>query len=136
MRHSTELRTSLSESASASAGPTSSLSRGRSGTSTLSSVSAGRVAGTERVAWDPSREAELCSVSGSGDGTLRFWDLRGKPGRNCTGLVGVGGEGFSVAWRPPWATSAEGVGDGDIVVGRKVRLSLAVYHQCWEINGS
>jgi len=61
--------------------------------------------GIERVAWNPTKEAELASCSS--DGTVRFWDVRSK---TCTASVGVGGEAFTLAW----------AGDGSVVVvGRK-----------------
>lgn len=63
--------------------------------------------GTERVAWNPAREAELASVGA--DGVVRFWDVRSRGA--CVGEVRVGGEGLSLAWRP---------GGEELVVGRKV----------------
>lgn len=66
----------------------------------------------ERVAWNPTREAELASCSA--DGTVRFWDVRSK---NAVGKVEVGGDAFTLAWRP----------DGsELVVGRKVRIAPTV----------
>jgi THO complex subunit 3 len=66
--------------------------------------------GTERVAWNPVREAELSSVGN--DGIVRFWDVRTRG--QCVGEVKVGGEGFSMAWRK---------GGDELVVGRKVSLT-------------
>ncbi|KAF2401270.1 WD40 repeat-containing protein [Trichodelitschia bisporula] len=61
--------------------------------------------GIERVAWNPAREAELASCSP--DGMVRFWDVRSK---GSIGEVKVGGECFTLAWKP----------DGEeVVVGRK-----------------
>ena len=71
----------------------------------------------ERVAWNPSKEGELCSVSN--DGTARFWDVRtGRVVRS----VALGGEGLTVAWQ----------GDGEgLIVGRKddtlIPISLPDY---------
>lgn len=66
----------------------------------------GHTGSIERVAWNPTKEAELASVSS--DGTCRFWDARGK---TCLATVQLGGEGLTIAW----------AGDGSVViVGRKV----------------
>lgn len=66
----------------------------------------GHTAAIERVAFNPTKDAELASVSG--DGTCRFWDVRNK---QCVAVVSLGGEGLTVAW----------AGDGSVVmVGRKV----------------
>ncbi|MCJ1461698.1 hypothetical protein MMC07_000296 [Pseudocyphellaria aurata] len=53
----------------------------------------GHGGGIERVAWNPTKEAELASVSS--DGTCRFWDVRNKA---CTAVVQLGGEGLTIAW--------------------------------------
>lgn len=67
----------------------------------------GHTGGIERVAWNPTKEAELASVSS--DGTCRFWDVRSK---GCIATVQLGGEGLTIAWAR----------DGSVVVvGRKVR---------------
>lgn len=71
------------------------------------------MAGTERVAWNPEREAELASVGQ--DGIVRFWDVRARGA--CVGEVKVGGEGFSLAWRP---------GGEELVVGRKDDILVPV----------
>ncbi len=60
----------------------------------------------ERVAWNPTKEAELTSCSA--DGTVRFWDIRSK---NCKAEVKLGGEGFTVTWSPDGKT---------VLAGRKV----------------
>lgn len=66
----------------------------------------GHTGAIERVAFNPSTEHELASCGA--DGTVRFWDVRTK---SSVGEVKVGGEAFTLAWKP----------DGtDIVVGRKV----------------
>jgi len=81
--------------------------------------------GTERVAWNSAREAELASVGS--DGTVRFWDVRTKG--QCVGEVKVGGEGFSMAWRK---------GGEEMVVGRKVSLGFQMVERsedCWADRG-
>lgn len=66
----------------------------------------GHTGAIERVAWNPTKEAELASVSN--DGTCRFWDVRSK---TCTAVVPLGGEGLTVCWSA----------DGEVVMaGRKV----------------
>lgn len=60
----------------------------------------------ERVAWNPTKEAELASCSA--DGTVRFWDIRSK---KCNAEVKLGGEGFTVTWSPDGKT---------VLAGRKV----------------
>ncbi|KAI9674757.1 MAG: hypothetical protein M1817_001661 [Caeruleum heppii] len=67
----------------------------------------GHTGAIERVAWNPTKEAELASCSG--DGTVRFWDVRSN---RCTSVVDVGGEGggFTLAWSGDGAT---------VLVGRK-----------------
>lgn len=70
----------------------------------------GHTGGIERVAWNPTKEAELASVSS--DGTCKFWDVRSK---TCTATVQLGGEGLTIAWSA----------DGSVVIaGRKVHCLL------------
>lgn len=70
----------------------------------------GHSAGIERVAFNPVKDAELCSVSS--DGVVKFWDVRTKAVINeIKGL----GDAFTLAWCP----------DGEsLVVGNKVSLPL------------
>ncbi|TVY94395.1 THO complex subunit [Lachnellula willkommii] len=65
----------------------------------------GHAAGIEKVAFNPVKDAELCSVSI--DGVVKFWDVRTKAVINeVDGL----GEAFTLAWAP----------DGEsLVVGNK-----------------
>ncbi|KAI4105603.1 MAG: hypothetical protein L6R37_002681 [Teloschistes peruensis] len=65
----------------------------------------GHTGAVERVAWNPTKEAELASVSS--DGTCRFWDVRSK---TCIATVPLGGEGLTIGW----------ANDGSLVLaGRK-----------------
>jgi len=72
----------------------------------------GHGAGIEKVAFNPVKDAELCSVSS--DGVVKFWDVRTKAVINeIRGL----GEAFTLAWSP----------DGEsLLVGNKVRLPLSL----------
>jgi THO complex subunit 3 len=66
----------------------------------------GHAAGIEQVAFNPVKDAELCSVSG--DGVVKFWDVRTKAVINeIKGL----GEAFTLAWHPNGET---------LLVGHKV----------------
>jgi THO complex subunit 3 len=60
----------------------------------------------ERVAWDPTKDGGLASVSG--DGSVRFWDVRSA---KCLGEVKTGGDNFTLAWHPAGTA---------VAVGRKV----------------
>lgn len=66
----------------------------------------GHSASIEKVAFNPVKEGELCSVSS--DGVVKFWDVRTKTAINeIKGL----GDAFTLAWSP----------DGEsLVVGNKV----------------
>lgn len=72
----------------------------------------GHVAPIEKVAFNPVKELELCSVSS--DGTVRFWDVKTKLVLNeVKGL----GEAFTLAWSP----------DGEyVIVGNKVCTILSL----------
>ena len=69
------------------------------------------MAGIEKVAFNPVKEAELCSVSI--DGVVRFWDVKTKAVINeVKGL----GDAITLAWAP----------DGEsLVVGNKVSVSFS-----------
>jgi THO complex subunit 3 len=68
----------------------------------------GHTGSVERVAFNPTREAELASCSQ--DGTIRIWDVRSKAN---VAEIKTGKECFSLIWRP----------DGsELLVGTKVCL--------------
>lgn len=67
----------------------------------------GHAAPIEKVAFNPVKDAELCSVSS--DGVVKFWDVRTK---NCVNEVKGLGDAFTLAWHPDGET---------LVVGNKVR---------------
>ena len=64
----------------------------------------------EKVAFNPVKDAELCSVST--DGTVKFWDVRTK---TCVNEVRDLGEAFTLAWAPDGAT---------LIVGNKVSVGF------------
>lgn len=55
----------------------------------------GHTAAIERVAFNPSKEAELCSISS--DGVVKFWDVKTK---TCTNEVKGLGDLFTLYWAP------------------------------------
>ena len=106
IRYSTELKLPVSATV---GGHSSSRSR-----TAAASGFPGRVYGTERVAWNPAKEAELASLGS--DGTVRFWDVRAKT--PMVGEVKVGDGGYSLAWRQSSGKDAEQ--GGEICVVTKV----------------
>jgi THO complex subunit 3 len=70
----------------------------------------GHEAGVEKVAFNPSMEAILCSVGL--DGTAKFWDARSKV---CINEVKGLGEAFTLAWEPKKCDT--------VIVGNKVGLN-------------
>jgi len=70
----------------------------------------GHSAPIEKVAFNPVKDAELCSVSN--DGIVKFWDVRTK---NCVNEVRGLGEAFTLAWAPD---------GGSLIVGNKVGTIL------------
>lgn len=69
----------------------------------------GHTAAIEKVAFNPVKDAVLCSVSS--DGNVKFWDVKTKEVINeVKGL----GDAFTLAWSPDGET---------LVVGNKVRLT-------------
>lgn len=115
MKYSTEIKLPPSAAAAATvAPPPAPPGRGAAARRPPAPAGPTSLAGTERVAWNPTREAELCSVGA--DGVVRVWDVRARGSEALVGGVKVGGEGFSMAWHP----------DGDeLVVGRKVSVLRA-----------
>lgn len=66
----------------------------------------GHTAPIEKVAFNPVKDAELCSVSN--DGAVKFWDVRTK---HCVNEVKGLGEAFTLAWDPEGES---------LIVGNKV----------------
>lgn len=66
----------------------------------------------EKVAFNPTKDAELCSVSS--DGVVKFWDVRSKA---CFNEVKGLGDALSLVWAP----------DGQsLLVGNKVCSSFSL----------
>ncbi|KAB8339332.1 hypothetical protein FH972_022265 [Carpinus fangiana] len=85
----------------------------------------GHLTGTDRVAWNPVREAELSSVGN--DATVRFWDVRARGG--LAGDIKIGGEGFSMAWRPGGSSTA----GSELVVGTKDDKLIALDRRAMKV---
>lgn len=66
----------------------------------------GHQASVEKVAFNPTKDAELCSVSA--DGVVKFWDVRTK---ECFNEVKGLGDALSLVWAPDGET---------LIVGNKV----------------
>ena len=73
----------------------------------------GHAAGIEKVAFNPTKDAELCSLSS--DGVVRFWDVRTKACFNeVTGL----GDAMTLVWAPDGQT---------LLVGNRVCLVYVLF---------
>ncbi|KAG6011906.1 hypothetical protein E4U54_007843, partial [Claviceps lovelessii] len=80
----------------------------------------GHTASVEKVAFNPTKDAELCSMSS--DGIVKFWDVRTKA---CFNEVKGLGDALSLAWAPDGET---------LVVGNKQSTPLATHQQDMQIN--
>lgn len=80
----------------------------------------GHAAPIEKVAFNPTKDAELCSVSS--DGVVKFWDVRTKACFNeVTGL----GDAFTLAWAPDGQT---------LIVGNKVGRLASLDGRSWQVD--
>ena len=66
----------------------------------------GHAGSIERVAWNPTKEAELASVSL--DGCVKVWDVRSK---TCTKTLELGARGLSLCWADDGRVLCAGRGD-------------------------
>jgi THO complex subunit 3 len=74
----------------------------------------GHEASIEKVAFNPVKDTELCSLSS--DGVMKVWDVRT---RVCVNEVKGLGEAFTMVWHP----------DGEsVIVGNKARSFHSQYH--------
>ncbi|KAG6273583.1 hypothetical protein E4U49_008044 [Claviceps purpurea] len=90
----------------------------------------GHAASIEKVAFNPVRDAELCSVSA--DGVVKFWDVRTKA---CFNEVKGLGDALSLAWAPDGETLIVGNRDDTIfVISPRQPTPLATHQQEMQIN--
>lgn len=73
----------------------------------------GHQASVEKVAFNPTKDAELCSVSA--DGVVKFWDVRTK---ECFNEVKGLGDALSLVWAPDGET---------LIVGNKVNSFFSCF---------
>ncbi|KAL2154081.1 hypothetical protein VTH82DRAFT_2757 [Thermothelomyces myriococcoides] len=67
----------------------------------------GHVAGIEKIAFNPAKEAELCSISN--DGAVKLWDVRAKA---CVNEIKAPSGAHSLAWAPDGSSLLVGSKDG------------------------
>ncbi|KAL8755645.1 MAG: hypothetical protein Q9184_004738 [Pyrenodesmia sp. 2 TL-2023] len=70
----------------------------------------GHTGAIERVAWNPTKDAELASVSS--DGTCRFWDVKS---RTCIASIPLGGEGLTIGWSSDGTVALAGRKDDTLI---------------------
>ncbi|KAI0136287.1 WD domain-containing protein [Xylariales sp. AK1849] len=91
----------------------------------------GHTASIEKVAFNPVKELELCSVSI--DGTAKFWDVRT---RNIINEVKGLGEAFTLAWAPDGESLVVGnKADKLFVLSPTESTPIASYQQDVHTNG-
>ncbi|KOS20817.1 THO complex subunit 3 [Escovopsis weberi] len=84
----------------------------------------GHTAGIEKVAFNPTKDAELCSLSS--DGVVRFWDVRTKACFNeVTGL----GDAMTLVWAPDGQTLLVGNRADNIFVLSPTQPTPLASHQ-------
>ncbi|KAG6037505.1 hypothetical protein E4U41_005050 [Claviceps citrina] len=90
----------------------------------------GHAAPIEKVAFNPVKDAELCSVST--DGVVKFWDVRTKA---CFNEVRGLGDALSLAWAPDGETLIVGnKSDTIFVLSPRQSTPLATNQQDMQIN--
>ncbi|KZZ94782.1 THO complex subunit 3 [Moelleriella libera RCEF 2490] len=90
----------------------------------------GHTASVEKVAFNPTKDAELCSVSA--DGVVKFWDVRTKA---CFNEVRGLGDALSLAWAPDGETLIVGnKADTIYVLSPQQSTPLATHQQDMQTN--
>ncbi|KAH8788641.1 WD40-repeat-containing domain protein [Diaporthe sp. PMI_573] len=84
----------------------------------------GHAAPIEKVAFNPVKDAELCSVSN--DGVVKFWDVRTKA---CINEVKGLGEAFTLAWHPDGESLIVGTKSDKIHVLSPTQAAPLASHQ-------
>ncbi|KAL2207355.1 WD40 repeat-like protein [Sarocladium strictum] len=84
----------------------------------------GHLAGIEKVAFNPTKDAELCSVSN--DGTVKFWDVRSK---TCFNEVKGLGHAFTLVWAPDGETLLVGNKAGTVYVLSPTKAEPLAAHE-------
>lgn len=84
----------------------------------------GHGASVEKVAFNPTNDAELCSVSS--DGVVKFWDVRTKA---CFNEVKGLGDALSLVWAPDGQTLLVGNKDDNVFVLSPTQPTPLASHQ-------
>ncbi|KAL2269862.1 hypothetical protein VTJ83DRAFT_2046 [Remersonia thermophila] len=84
----------------------------------------GHLAGIEKIAFNPVKEAELCSVSG--DGVVKFWDVRTKA---CVNEVKGLGSSHTLAWAPDGSSLLVGNKRGELFQISPTNSAVISTHQ-------
>ncbi|KAI9171969.1 hypothetical protein HJFPF1_01460 [Paramyrothecium foliicola] len=90
----------------------------------------GHAASIEKVAFNPTKDAELCSVSS--DGVVKFWDVRTKA---CFNEVKGLGDAFTLVWAPDGQTLLVGnKSDNIFVLSPNQPTPIASHQQSVQTN--
>ncbi|KAM7223511.1 THO complex subunit 3 [Rhypophila decipiens] len=84
----------------------------------------GHAAGIEKVAFNPVKDAELCSVSS--DGVVKLWDVRTK---SCVNEVKGLGHAHSLAWAPDGSSLLVGSKNGGLFEISPSQFSVVSTHK-------
>ncbi|KAF9869804.1 tho complex subunit 3 [Colletotrichum karsti] len=84
----------------------------------------GHTAPIEKVAFNPVKDAELCSVSN--DGVVKFWDVRSK---TCVNEIKGLGDAFTLAWAPDGQSLVVGNKNDNIYVLSPTQPTPLASHQ-------
>ncbi|KAK4128340.1 WD40 repeat-like protein [Parathielavia appendiculata] len=84
----------------------------------------GHLAGIEKIAFNPVKDAELCSVSN--DGVVKFWDVRTKA---CVNEVKGLGSAHTLAWAPDGISLLVGNKRGELFRISPAKSAVTTSHQ-------